>query len=151
MERQCACCKNKFRADRYHPHQNYCSKKQCQRKRRRIWQKNKLETDSDYRENQADAHALWKAKNPDYWKNYRSTHPQYVERNRRKQRLRRTRSKTTLIPALQPDVAKMDVAPVQQPVVSGRYRLISLDNENVGKMDFAIVQLSILEPVTKTS
>jgi hypothetical protein len=150
MERRCVCCKTRFRPDRYHPNQNYCSKESCQRKRRTSWQKNKLKTDTTYRENQADAQALWKAKNPGYWKNYRASHLQYVERNRREQQLRRIRSKTFLMPPLQPDVAKMDAAALQQPVVSGRYRLISLDNEDVAKMDFAIVQLSVLEAVTKT-
>jgi hypothetical protein len=123
MERQCVCCKTKFRPDRYHPKQKYCSKASCQRKRRTAWQKNKLKTDTTYRENQADAQALWKDKNPNYWKNYRATHPEYVKRNRLKQQLRRNQKKTSQAPLLQPDVAKMD---------------------------FAIVQLSILEPVTKT-
>jgi len=150
MERQCVCCKTMFRPDRYHPHQNHCTKKECQQSRRANWQKNRLKTDKTYRENQADAQALWKDKNPNYWKNYRATHPEYVKRNRLKQQLRRNQSKTSQAPPLQPDVAKMDVASLQQPLVSGKYRLISLDNEDVAKMDFAIVQLSVLEPVTKT-
>jgi len=149
MERQCVCCKTRFRPDRYHPNQSYCSKESCQRKRRTAWQKNKLKTDTTYRENQADAQALWKAKNPGYWKNYRANHPEYVKRNRAQQKQRRA-GKNLLAPQLQPDVAKMDVAALQKPVVSGRYRLISLENEDVAKMDFAIVQLSLLEPVTKT-
>jgi hypothetical protein len=103
--------------------------------------------DMAYRENQADAQALWKAKNPGYWKSYRASHPEYVERNRLKQQQRRKRNNPV---APQPDVAKMDVASLQQPVKSGRYRLISLDCENVAKMDFAIVQLSIIEQVTGT-
>jgi hypothetical protein len=150
MERLCACCKDKFHPDRYHPHQNYCTKVACQQSRRTTWHKNKLKTDTAYRENQADAQALWIAKNPGYWKNYRSSHPQYVERNRQKQQLRRIQRKTAIMAPLQPDVAKMDMAPLQQPVKSGKYRLILLDDENVAKMDFAIVQLSVLEPVTKT-
>jgi transketolase len=150
MERQCACCATMFRPDRYHPNQYYCSKESCQRKRRTTWHKNKLKTDKAYRENQADAQAYWKAKNPDYWKNYRASHPHYVERNRQKQYLRRIQSKSPPLPSPQTDVAKMDAASLQRPVVSGRYRLISLDDQNVAKMDFAIVQLSVLEPVTKT-
>jgi hypothetical protein len=149
MERQCVYYKTKFRPDWYHPHQNYYSKESCQRKRRTTWQKNKLKTDATYRENQADAQAVWKDKNPGYWKNYRARHPEYVERNRTQQKQRRA-GKNLLAPQLQPYVAKMDVAALQKPVVSGIYRLISLDNEDVAKMDFAIVQLSLLEPVTKT-
>ena len=149
MERQCGCCKIMFRPDRYHPHQGYCSKEQCQRRRRTVWQRNKLKTDADYRENQADAQALWMAKNPDYWKNYRASHPAYVERNRLKQQQRRTGSNPVL-PQPQPDVAKMDFALLQQPVVSGSYRLTLLNGSGVAKMDAAIVQLTVLEPVTKT-
>jgi|WetSurMetagenome_2_1015567.scaffolds.fasta_scaffold220194_1 hypothetical protein len=148
MERRCVCCRTLFRPDRYHPNQRYFSKESCQRKRRTAWQKNKLKTDTAYRENQADAQALWKAKNPGYWKNYRATHPEYVKRNRIMQQQRRKRDNPIAPPPR--DVAKMDVASLQQPVKSGRYRLISLDNEDVAKMDFAIVQLSVLEPVTKT-
>jgi hypothetical protein len=150
MERRCVCCKTRFRPDRYHPNQNYRSKESCQRKRRTAWQKNKLKTDTTYRENQADAQALWKDKNPGYWKNYRATHPEYVERNRIKQQQRRRKSNNPVAPQPPPDVAKMDVASLQKPLVSGRYRLISLNNEDVAKMDFAIVQLSVLERVTKT-
>ena len=149
MERQCACCKRMFRPNRYHPNQHYCSKESCQRKRRTIWQKNKLKTDTAYRENQADAQAIWKAKNPGYWKNYRAGHPDYVERNRAQQKQRRA-GKNLLATQLQPEVAKMDFASLQQPVLSGRYRLISLDSADVAKMDVAIVQLSVLEPVTRT-
>jgi len=150
MKRLCLCCKKKFHSDRYHPHQNYCSKEPCQRKRRRTWQKNKLKTDTAYRENHMDAQALWKAQNPDYWKNYRASHPHYVERNRQKQHFRRIQSKNPPLSSPKAAVAKMDVASLQPTVVSGRYRLISLDDANVAKMDFAIVQLWVLEPVTKT-
>jgi hypothetical protein len=149
MERQCSCCKSQFRPDGYHPNQNYCSKKSCQRKRRSIWQKNKLKTDESYRENQADAQSLWKSKNPGYWKRYRASHPAYVERNRAQQKQRRESKNHGALP--QPTaVAKMDVALRQKPLESGRYRLMSLDCENVAKMDFAIVQLSIIEQLTGT-
>src|SRR5665647_199942 len=149
MERQCACCKSLFRTDRYHPNQHYCSKDLCQRKRRSTWYKNKLKTDLSYRENQADAQALWKSKNTDYWKNYRSTHPDYVANNRDQQKKRRV-SKNMPSPSFQPDVVKIDVAPVQLPVKSGRYRLISLDTQNVVKIDVAIVHLYEIEQVTGT-
>jgi acetyl/propionyl-CoA carboxylase alpha subunit len=150
MERQCACCKSQFRPDRYHRNQSYCSKKSCQRKRRSIWQKNKLQTDVSYRENQADAQTLWQSKNPGYWKSYRASHPAYLERNRAQQKQRRE-SKSHVVAQPQPTaVAKMDVASGQKPLESGRYRLMSLDGENVAKMDFAIVQLSIIEQLTGT-
>jgi len=147
MKRCCVCCKIMFSPDRYHPNQNYCSKKQCQRKRRMTWQKNKLKTDSDYRESQAEFQELWKTNNPGYWKNYRATHPEYTERNRIKQRQRRSKGN---VPQPQSDVAKMDFALLQQPIISGSYRLTLLNSSGVAKMDVAIVQLTVLEPVTKT-
>lgn len=153
MEHCCTCCKTMFRRDRFHPDQRYCPKEACQRQRRANWQKSKLKTDPSYRENQADAQADWRAKNPDYWRNYRATHPEYVERNRQMQQERRKRKKATIAP-LQPDVAKMDVASLQNPIPSGRYRLFSLDSndiaKDVAKMNFAIVELSIIESVTAT-
>lgn len=33
----------------------------------------------------------WRSRNPDYWKRYRSGHPQSVERNRERQRYRDAR------------------------------------------------------------
>jgi len=147
MKRRCVCCKIMFRPDRYHPNQNYCRQKECQRSRRTLWQKNKLKTDSDYRESQAEAQALWKTKNPGYWKNYRATHPEYTEQNRIKQRQRRSKGN---VAQPQPDVAKMDFALLQHPIVSGSYRLTLLNGSGVAKMDAAIVQLTVLEPVTKT-
>jgi hypothetical protein len=53
-------------------------------------------------------------------------------------------------PPFQPAVVKMDVAPVQLPVKSGRYWLISLEEQNLVKIDVAIVQLFEIEQVTGT-
>ena len=150
MKRRCVCCKDMFTPDRYHPNQNYCRKKECQRSRRTTWQKNKLKTDPDYRENQAKAQAHWKKNTPEYWKNYRATHPAYAECNRIQQRRRRCNGRKTVSPVPKNDVAKMDFALLQHPIVSGNYRLTLLNGPGVAKMDVAIVQLTVLEPVTKT-
>jgi hypothetical protein len=112
-----------FRPDRYHPNQNYCLEEKCQRSRRTTWQKNKLKTDPDYLESQAEAQALWKTKNPDYWKNYRATHPEYVAHNRLRQQQRRRKGYTSVLPQQQPDVAKMDFASLRQRLLSGKYIL----------------------------
>ena len=151
MKRRCICCKHMFRPNRYHPNQDYCYKEQCQQKRRTTWQKNKLKTDSDYRKNQADAQALWKQKNPDYWKNYRRLHhPPNVEDNCHKQQQSPRKGSTPVFSQPQPDVAKMDVDLLRFTLVSGSYRLTQLNGFGVAKMDSAIVQLTVLEQVTKT-
>ena len=69
--------------------------------RKRKWQKEKLATDSDYREAQAKAQKEWSSKNKDYWKEYRKRNPAYTERNRKKQRQR------NLLRGLKPEMAKI--------------------------------------------
>jgi hypothetical protein len=56
--------------------------------RRRIWLQEKLLHDKDYRENAALARQKRADRNPDYWKEYRRTHPEYTERNLQQQRVR---------------------------------------------------------------
>jgi hypothetical protein len=48
--------------------QVFCSKPECQRARKSLWQKKKLATDPDYREEQRLAQNKWLQNNPDYWK-----------------------------------------------------------------------------------
>lgn len=58
----------------------------------------------------------WRENNPDYWREYRSTHPEYAERNRMLQRDRNRQ---------QPErgIAKMDVSNPPFPFSSGIYRI----------------------------
>ena len=55
MEKTCACCKKQFMAHPAVRDQRYCSDPECQKARKRNWQKEKLSRDSDYRANQAEA------------------------------------------------------------------------------------------------
>ncbi|PXF54723.1 MAG: hypothetical protein C4B58_15655, partial [Deltaproteobacteria bacterium] len=50
---------------------------ECQKARRRKWQKEKLATDEAYRANQADCQMAWRQRNPDYWRRYRVL-PQFI-------------------------------------------------------------------------
>jgi len=90
MEKNCLHCHCRFVVKR-NPHQRYCSTSDCQRARKRLWQKQKLDSDNDYRENQQQADLRWRARRRDYWKDYRAKHPEYTKRNREqtKQRWRR--------------------------------------------------------------
>ncbi len=86
-------CKNKncrclFIVNPKHPNQQYCSKKKCQRLRKTLWQRKKMSTDEQYRENQADSQRRWLARKTGYWKRYRKNHPDYTKRNREKQKER---------------------------------------------------------------
>ena len=146
MEQHCACCHALYRLNKYHPNQRYCGKALCQRHRRTQWQRKKLKEDGDYRANQAQAQARWRATNRDYWKKYRASHPDYVTRNLAL--LQQRRKENAAVTGQSPCVAKMDVASVQAPLISGRYRLEPMEGAAVAKMDVVIVQLSILQRLT---
>lgn len=73
--RLCLACGNPFHPLLRVPNQRYCSAAACQRERRRRWQRRRLRVDADYRDNQARAQSNWRARHPDYWRQYRATHP----------------------------------------------------------------------------
>jgi hypothetical protein len=135
--KHCAACGQSFRPRPQAPNQSYCSAHACQRERRRRWQRAKLQSDPDYRDNQSSAQRAWLDRNPDYWREYREAHPDYVERNRNRQRTRRTLTKT--IP-----VAKMDVSMPLQALPSGVYCLQRVVAPGVAKMDAWIVEITVV-------
>lgn len=68
---RCQHCGNGFNPIPQVPNQAYCSNPDCQKQRRSQWQKRKLQSDPDYRDNQSRAQKSWSAKNPDYWRKHR--------------------------------------------------------------------------------
>jgi hypothetical protein len=80
-DRICAACGALFTPFVHVPNQRYCSSTACQLARRRAWQHERLRIDPDYRANQANAQATWRARHPDYWRRYRETHPACRDRN----------------------------------------------------------------------
>ena len=101
MTRRCACCGKPFAPRPQAPDQAFCSSPDCQRARKRQWQRAKLQSDPDYRSNQRAAQQAWTQRNPDYWRDYRAAKPEYEQRNREQQRLRDQ--------ARNADLAKTDV------------------------------------------
>lgn len=142
--RSCAACHEPFTPRPNVPNQTYCSKPECQRERRRRWQRQKLKADPDYRANQAAAQRRWGERNGDYWRRYRRSHPTYTERNRRAQRQRnRKRAQAASSPS-PPGIAKMDPYPSQSPVASGTYRLVPVGGGDLAKMDAYLVEMHVL-------
>ena len=92
-KRWCSACGEAFQPQPQAPSQTYCSREECQRARKRLWQRTKRRTDHDYHENQERAQASWRRKNPDYWRRYRESHPTYTVTNRQKQKARNARRK----------------------------------------------------------
>jgi hypothetical protein len=86
--KRCAYCGQLFEPRPQVPEQAFCSAFNCQRARKRMWQRNKRQSDPDYRSNQQAAQRTWAQRNQGYWRSYRETQPEYERRNREQQRLR---------------------------------------------------------------
>jgi hypothetical protein len=138
MEKRCPCCKKRFIPHPAVRDQEYCSNAECQKTRKRKWQKEKLANDSDYRANQAEAQRQWRSRNKDYWKRYRKRNPAYTERNRIGQRERNRRRRSGS------GIAKMDELRGKTVIPSGRYRLVPFCNLGIAKMDELIVELGVI-------
>jgi hypothetical protein len=97
----CAHCGKVFEPDPRVRNQKYCGAKRCQSARRVKWNRAKMKSDKDYKENQQLCQKQWQQKNPGYYMEFRRTHPEYTQRNRQLQLWRnkkmRERGKCALI------------------------------------------------------
>jgi hypothetical protein len=149
MEGRCVCCGGQIKRNPRVKIQRYCSRPECQKARRKVWQQQKLEKDEDYRRNQADAQRRWRECHRDYWRQYRESRPEYVHRNRELQRERNRRRRKV------PDqsaggckeIAKMDAFGGAMSFASGLYRLTPVDPPGIAKMDALTVRLALICPV----
>lgn len=133
--KECAGCGESFHPRSQTPKQTYCSSAACQRERRRRWQQARRQSDPDYRENQARARAAWAERHPDYWREYRRSHPEYRDRNRCQQKSRDARRPERVL-------AKMDASTRETPVPSGIYRLSPVTRDDLAKMDAWMVRIT---------
>ncbi len=113
--------------------QYFCSHPDCQRVRKRLWQKKKMATDPEYREGQRLAQQKWLHNNPGYWKDYRRRHKEKAARNRSLQKIRNTRrrSRSRVQPVKTLGIAKMDARKSNKNSISGQYWLVPA----IAKMD----------------
>jgi hypothetical protein len=140
MARLCAHCGHLLPLSTKNPNQKYCGQPECQKARKRLWQKQKMASDPAYRENQRHANNEWLKKNPQYWDQYRQNRPEYTNRNREKSKERmRIRRQVSYVVHM---FAKMDASIVDSTRLSGYYALIPL-GEMFAKMDARLVQLTI--------
>jgi len=135
--KRCLACGDPFPLRAQSPEQSYCSSPDCQRQRKRLWQREKRQTDDDYRENQARAQQKWLNGRLDYWRRYRAEHPEYTERNRERQRERSAARRSE-------SIAKMDASKPASALASGTYRLSTIRPPGVAKMDVWIVEITVL-------
>lgn len=134
-KRLCAACRQLFRPRPQVPRQAYCKAAACQRERRRRWHKGKRRSDPDYQENQRSAQHAWSVRNPDYWREYRRTHPEYRERNKQQQRTRRHAAATATI-------AKMDACAPMVALQPGLYRIVPAPLNCVAKTNAWMAEIT---------
>ena len=134
--KQCSACGQIFQPRPQVPDQSYCSSLSCQRERRRKWQKIKLQSDSDYQDNQARAQQAWSQRNPDYWREYRKSHPKYAERNRLLQHERNKKSAAD-------NIANMDLSDRLNLLPSGIYNLSLVTDDGIAKMYVWKVEITV--------
>lgn len=140
--RKCTACGQLFEPRAQSPHQKYCSKPDCQRRRKAQWQKQKIRTDPDYRENQRCAQIRWGESHPDYWRSYRATHQAYEERNRELQRIRNMDPRR---------IAKMDASEHELQLCNGLYVLAHALRGDVAKIGAWIVHLTVISDISRES
>lgn len=134
--KHCTACGLAFTPHPQVPQQTYCSAPDCQRSRRRDWQRLKLQSDPDYQDNQARAQQAWTQRNTDYWREYRASHPEYVDRNRTLQQERHAKAMTG-------PIAKMDVSNPMIPLPSRVYHLSLVTDAGIAKMDVWTVEITV--------
>jgi hypothetical protein len=134
MQIRCFHCQSLFDPNPRIKNQKYCSKRECQRARRRDWQRQKLATDPDYKANQRHCQNEWHKQHPGYYRRYRERRPESARRNRLLQKYRDTKRRRPRL------LAKMDAcksAPVKEP---GAYYLIP----RLAKMDASIQEVVVI-------
>ena len=139
-KRWCSACGLAFEPRPQSPRQAYCPDEDCQRARKRLWQRAKRSTDDDYRDNQVVAQEGWRRSHPDYWRHYRESHPEYAAANRQQQKQRNARrSRGDRL------IAKGDASSPRLPV-TGIFRLTQVEPEYSGARREWTVQLTLIGP-----
>ncbi len=144
-KRRCAACRKLFHPRPQSPAQKFCSSAQCQRERRRRWQKARRVADPDYRDNDVQANRQWRRRHPDYWREYRRQHPQSVIRNREKQSERdRAKGLQPPLPPPTPDLANEDASNLQLPLETGTYCMIPVTGGDLANENACLVKIALL-------
>lgn len=144
-QRRCAGCHKLFHPRPQSPGQTFCSTAECQRERKRRWQKARRACDPDYRDNDDQANRQWRSRHSGYWRAYRRTHPQSVMRNREKQRERDRAARRNRSPeAPRPDLANEDASSLPHPLETGTYRMIPVTGGDLANVDACLVKISLL-------
>jgi len=133
--------------------QEYCDDPECQRARKAAWQNEKKAKDPEYRARQIECLKRWRVNRPlhQYQREYRESHPKYVTRNRKQQKIRNRKRRTQSDSCEDKKIVKMDALP-GRPILSGTYALTPWEvdaSRKIVKMDALIVELAVLQGDTQ--
>lgn len=131
--KNCACCGHPFQPRPQVPNQAYCSSPACQAERRQRWQRDKLQNDLAYQDNQKRNQRAWLDRNPNYWRDYRDAQLQYVERNDGNQQ--------QTAPRKSPRPAKLVAFPLAE-LRAGLYQITPVAGSGSAKSDAWIVEIT---------
>ncbi len=144
-KKRCAACRKHLHPRPQSPGQKFCSAAQCQRERKRRWQKARRASDADYRDNDVQANRQWRSRHPGYWRAYRRKHPQSIILNREKQRERdRARRLKPPQPSPPPDLANEDASSLHFFKETGTYRMIPVTGGNLANENACLVKIALL-------
>jgi ribosome-binding protein aMBF1 (putative translation factor) len=120
--------------------QQFCSQKECQQYRMRTWKKSKYKESNKYRKKTKEHQKQWRKSYPadQYQREYRETHPEYVNRNREQQG-RRNKSRKTDPVSL---IVKTD-ALLLQPREDGAYMLSKIKKKLIVNRNALSLQPSV--------
>ena len=140
LTKRCICCRLTFKIQR-NPNQRYCSRSNCQKRRKEKWRSHKRHSDSDYRLNQAAANKRWQKKHYDYWRQYREKHAEYTAKNREQQSNRQKQQRELITIWQKQKFAKSDALLPKNELLSGSYCLLAVRGEELAKSDAFIVKI----------
>ena len=151
-KRRCAACHKRFHPRPQSPTQTFCSAAECQRERKRRWQRAKRGADPDYRENDARSSRHWRQQHAAYWREYRRRHPEYTARNRQQQRRRNQTRRSNALQGTNPvpgvtspaGIANGDASGGRTIPLSGTYQLIPVRGRGIANEDVWTAEISML-------
>ena len=139
------CGKQVPRNPRLKQGQKYCSRKECQRAHMRAWKKEKYATDKCYRQKCLDSQKLWREKRPahQYQREYRKSHPMYVERNRELQRKRNEKRREAEREGIDQKIVNRNTLSCY-PRGDGIYALIPVKGKKIVNRNALMVRMQVL-------
>lgn len=120
----------------------------CQQSRKNRWEKDRLKKDPSYYQRRNLQKSEWRKKHPayQYQKDYREKHPEYVEINREKQRVRNIHAQKAALEVLKSNIVKTDALTTESLIRGGLYEILPCKmspGENIVKTDALIVELRV--------